>query len=139
MLLKDKSIPAALWAGMFILCATLGFLPEPEGANRWLLFAFSVLFFLPPAWLLWSAKVTKDRRWLQRIRNISIISLVSTVVLLVLNILSLLFPEIVGDILHYILILVSTPMICSQFWFVTLFLWAILLWCSLIFLKETQK
>lgn len=139
MLLKNKTSLMALWAGMFILCAVLGFVPQPEGANKWLLLLFALLFYLPPALLLWQCRKSGDRKGLRLIRNLSLISLGATLVLLMANILSLLAPEAVGNILYYALVVVSTPMVCGQYWFVSLLLWAILLWCSLIFLREIKK
>ena len=36
-----------LWAGLFIVCAGLGFIPEPEGSVQILLTILSLLLFLP--------------------------------------------------------------------------------------------
>ncbi len=139
MIFKDKGILKALWAGMFFLCALLGFVPSPEGANKWLLMAFGILFFLPPALLIYQSCRTADRKTLLLIRNLSIASLGSTLVFLVANMLSLLTSEAVGNALHTILSIVSTPMVCCQYWVISLFLWAALLWTSLHFLKNTPK
>ena len=49
--MKKKSL-FALWGGLFLLCAGLGFIPEPAGAVRWVLTGGSILFFLPPAMLV---------------------------------------------------------------------------------------
>lgn len=139
MIFKDKGILKALWAGMFFLCALLGFVPEPEGANQWLLTGFGILFFLPPALLLYHSHRSADRKHLCLIRNLSLISLIATALLLAVNILSMLFSEAIGNALYYILIIVSTPMICCQYWVLSLFLWAVLLWCSLFSLKFMKK
>ena len=37
----------ALWGALFILCAGLGFIPEPARVLRVLLTGLSILFFLP--------------------------------------------------------------------------------------------
>lgn len=139
MIFKDKGILKALWVGMFILCALLGFVPQATGANKWLLLTFGVLFFLPPALLFYQGYKTKDQKLLRLIRKISIISLVSTVVLLVINMLSMLAPEAAGNVLHFLLAIFSTPMFCCQYWFVSLSGWAILLWCTIVFLREMKK
>ena len=47
-----KSFLLALWGGMFILCAGLGFVPDPTGAWRVLLTLLAVAFFVPPALLV---------------------------------------------------------------------------------------
>ena len=139
MIFKDKGILKALWAGMFLLCALLGFVPEPEGANKWLLLIFGLLFFVPPALLLYQCRKSADVKNLRLVRRLAVASLGVTVVLLVANILSMLAPQAVGDALYYILVVTSTPMVCCQYWVVSLFLWAALLWCSLIFIKEVKN
>lgn len=139
MIFKDKGILKAMWAGMFFLCALLGLVPEPEGANRWLLLCFSLLFFVPPGLLLWQCKKTADRKNSLWVRNIAIISLAATVVLLAANLLSVLLPESVGEVLYYALVVVSAPMVCGQYWVISLFLWAVLLWCSIFLLKNLKK
>ena len=139
MIFKDKGILKAMWAGMFILCALLGFVPSPQGANKWLLLVFGILFFVPPALLLWQCKVTGYRKDLILIRNLSIISLAATLVLLIVNMLSMLASEKMGDAVYFLLTIVSVPMICCQFWYVSLFLWASLLWTAILALKDIKK
>ena len=139
MIFKDKSILKALWAGMFLLCMLLGFVPEPTGANHWLLLGFGILFFLPPALLLFQGWKQRDRKLLKQLCRLSLISLSVTLVLIVANMLSLLASEAVGNFLYFLLVVCSTPMICCQYWFVSLAAWAILLWCSFIFLRDMKK
>ena len=122
-----KKLLYALWGGLFILCAGLGFIPEPEGTLQFILTAASVLFFLPPAMLLHRA----DAADAKLIRNLSSLSLGLTLVLLVLNFLTALRSEFLGQVLHYTLVIVSSPMICSGHWALSLFLWACLLMASL--------
>ena len=121
-----------LWAGLFILCAGCGFIPEPDGFLRFALTGLSLLFFLPPALLLYRGE-TADRKL---IRNLSALSLGLTLVLLVLNFLTVLRSEFLGSVLHYILVIVSSPMICSGHWAMSLFLWACLLMASVRQLKR---
>ena len=124
--MKRKAI-YALWAVLFILCAGLGFIPEPEGLTATALTLFSVAFFVPPALLLYQAE-TQD---VLLIRNLSALSLTLTLALLIANFLMAFSSETLGQILHYILIIVSCPMICSGHWAMSLFLWACLLMGSL--------
>ena len=142
----NKYILLAIWIGMFILCAVLGYLPPQEGANKWLLVIFAVLFFLPPALLVYKSHRDRDRKMLRLVRIASLAVLIATVALLVVNLLSiallLVMPEktalIVGDVLYYALILVSTPMICGQYWGIGLIGWAALFWSS-IFAEKSLK
>lgn len=124
--MKRKAI-YALWAVLFILCAGLGFIPEPEGLTATALTLFSAAFFVPPALLLYQAE-TQD---VLLIRNLSALSLTLTLALLIANFLTAFSSETLGLILHYILIIVSCPMICSGHWVMSLFLWACLLMGSL--------
>ena len=136
----SKKMWFILWGGLFVLCAALGFLPEPtcasteDGGVCWLrvgMTSLSWLFFLPPAVLLHQAGKEKNVPMQQLIRNLSALSLVLTLVMLILNFWSALGPEMLGSVLHYVLVVVSTPMICSGEWALSLFLWACLLMVSL--------
>ena len=120
-----------LWGALFILCAALGFIPEPAGAERLLLTLASLLFFLPPAMLIRSARKAGSRSQLALMRNLSALSLGLTAVLLILNFLTAFRSETLGNILHAVLVIVSSPMICSGHWALSLFLWASLLIASL--------
>ena len=125
-----------LWAILFGLCAALGFLPEPEGALKGVLTAASIAHFLPPLATLYLAKQEKDMQTIRLIRNLSFLSLLLTMALLIANFLSAGAGEILGDLLYYMLIIVSSPMICSGLWAMSLFLWACLLMASLTVLKQ---
>jgi hypothetical protein len=84
---------------------------------------------------------------LRLVRIISMVVLIATVVLLLVNLLSialiLVMPEetalILGDVLYYMLILVSTPMVCGQYWGIGLVGWAALLWCCILALQDIKK
>ena len=124
----NKKVLFALWGILFILCAGLGFLPESTG---WMT-ALSVLFFLPPAVLLYQ----KEKNAALLVRNLSALSLGLTVVVLSLNFMLAVSSETLGNILHYILVIVSAPMVCSGYWVLSLFLWACLLMGSLGILRK---
>ena len=128
----NKKVLFVLWGVLFLLCAGLGFLPEPEGFGKGLLTGVSVLFFLPPALLLYRT----DAPTAQLIRNLSALSLGITMVTLILNFVLAVSSETLGNILHAVLTVVSAPMICSGYWVLSLFLWSCLLMVSL---KKCQK
>ena len=128
----NKKTLFVLWGVLFILCAGLGFVPEPQGALRMVLTALSVLFFLPPALLLYRA----DRNTALLVRNLSALSLGVTLLTLSLNFVLAVSTETLGNILHTILVIVSAPMLCSGYWVLSLFLWACLLMGSLKLLKQ---
>lgn len=139
MLLRDKSFLKAVWAGMFILCGVLGFLPDQQGATLALMVALAVAFFAAPGYLTWLSWRQGDARELKLVRNLSAISLGSTLVLIMANLFSTLGPTWLGDVLYYALTVVSTPMMCGHTWALSLTLWAALLWSSIIALRELKK
>ncbi|MBO5953743.1 MAG: hypothetical protein J6Q53_06480 [Oscillospiraceae bacterium] len=127
-----------IWGVLFILCAGLGFIPEPEGLIKAIMVLVSFLFFVPPGWLLYRAVRSGNRQGLCCLRNLSAISLGLTLVLLVVNFLSVGASEAVGNYLYGLLVIFSAPMVCSQFWAVSLFLWACLMMTALTFLREKK-
>jgi len=130
-----KTYLFALWGFLFIICAGLGFIPEPAGAARVLLTVLSIGFFVPPAVLLYRAGKTRDKRTVQLVRNLSAASLLATVLALIGNFLSAFSSEFLGNMLYAVLVIVSSPMVCSGYWALSLFLWACLLMVSLQKLK----
>ena len=138
-MLKEKGIWLAIWAGMYLLCAVLGFLPPQEGGNRVLLVILALLFFAPLGWVLWLSLHSGDLQTIKRLLLLSAVSLGSTMVLIVLNFLSVLGPDWLGDFLYFLLIALSAPMLCGQYWVLSLTLWAILLWSSLLAWRHLQK
>jgi len=120
------------WAGLFILTALLGFMTDPNGLLKALMVIAALAFFVPPAMLLKQGELQD----IKLVRNLSLASLVTTAVLLVLNVLSVLASEATGTGLYALLVLLSAPMVCSQYWALSLFLWACLLMVSLKKLKK---
>ena len=116
--MKNKLI-YILWCVLFIICAGLGFIPEPSGLKT----ALSLLFFLPPAVLLYRG----TREAVKLVTWLAALSLLTTMVLLVGNVLSVGGSEALGTALYYLLVIVSSPMISSGYWALSLFLWACLL------------
>lgn len=121
----------ALWGILFSLCAGLGFIPEPQGLMASVLTVLSLLSFLPPCLLLYLAVRNGNRRDILLIRNLSALSLGLTLAALIANFLTAFSSEAVGQIFYHILIIVSSPMVCSGHWAMSLFLWACLLTVSL--------
>ena len=117
-----------LWGVLFIICAALGFMPEVTPVMTMM----AVLFFVPPMVIL-SRKETAS---VKLICWLSGLSLAATLVLLVANVLSVTASEAVGTWLHYLLAVVSAPMICSGHWAMSLFLWACLLVAGMGILRK---
>ena len=125
-----------LWMLMYLLCAGLGFLHQPGSVVYWLLFFISLLFFVPPVWILTQAIGEKNRRQVKAVLVISLVWLGLTLCMLVANFLSIASSQAVGTAMYDILIVVSSPMICSQIWVVPMFLFGCLLTASWQFLRK---
>ena len=121
----NKKLLYMLWAGLFVLCAGLG-------SFKIALTCISLVFFVPPAWLLYQGDISDAKL----VCNLSTLSLGLTLILLVLNFLTALQSDFLGQVLHYTLVIVSSPMICSGHWAMSLFLWACLLIASR---KQTKR
>ncbi len=133
--MKQKSM-FVLWGGLFSLCAGLGFIPEPAGVLQGLLTALSVGCFAPPAWLLYRAVQEKDGHTLALVRNLSALSLGLTLLLLILSFVTAAGSETLGTLIYAVLVIVSSPMVCSGYWVLSLFLWACLLMTSGKYLRK---
>lgn len=122
-----------LWAVLYVVCVILGFLPQPEGGA---FTALSVLFFLPPLILLYRAKTQGRKGTAALIRNLSALSLILTLGMLILNIVCAVGSQTLGNALHAALNVISAPMIASDNWALSLFLWACLLIWGQTIVKE---
>ena len=118
--MKNKLL-FALWGVLFIICAALGFMPD--ASYLWAAF----LFFLPPALVLYRAGKNADSASVKLVCILSALSLGLTLALLVANVLSVGASERMGTALYYLLVIISTPMVCGGHWAASLFLWACLL------------
>ena len=125
-----------IWGGLFIFCGLLGFIPQPEGIVKALMVVSSLVFFVPGGILLYLGKKEEDYGTIAVVRNLSLISLLVTLFLLMLNFLSGRASDAMGDFLYGLLTMLSAPMVCSQYWFVPLFLWACLLMTAISFRKK---
>ena len=127
-----------IWGGLFIFCGLLGFIPQPEGIVKVLMVLSSLVFFVPGAMLLYLNHKDGNLGTIKVVRNLSAISLGVTLFLLVLNFLSGKASSAMGDFLYGLLTMLSSPMVCSQYWFASLFLWACLLMTAISFLKKKK-
>ena len=127
-----------LWAVAYAVCTVCAFFPVSQGALTGLFLLLSLGFFVPPGFLIYEAVQNKWPKILRIIRNLSLISLALTLVTILLNFMAVQASEAWGLVLYWLLILVSTPMICSQVWVIGLFGWAVLLMTSLTYLKKKK-
>lgn len=132
-----RKVLYGVWIYMYLMCSILGHISQPSAPGRvWMTLA-AVLFFVAPGILLADAIIHENRKGVGLIRWISVGSLTLTLAALIANIAVVNAATLVGNILHAVLIWVSTPMICSGYWALSLFLWACLLCAS--FLKSPKR
>lgn len=134
-----RSTLLTIWGGLFVLCAALGFLPEPTGALKALCVLASLAFFVPGGMLLWQGHQTGNTDTLRLVRNLALVSLILSLALIIGNILSILGSEALGNVLYALLVVLAAPMICSRAWALSLFLWASLLMTALLLLKKHRR
>ena len=134
-----------LWGVMYAFCAVCGFL-EPAKAGQFygfLVMLCGMSFFIPPAIVIAYSVKKKRGKPLRIVRNISIGALSLTLVMLLLSILAAYAqaPDIVGEVLHFILKIISVPMFCMPAWIISIFGWACLLMASMNYLyaHESKK
>ena len=121
--MKQKTL-YTIWGVSYILCCALGFLTQRNTTLNVLFTIISVLFFLPGLLILLDAYKQKSKKALLRLRLVSLTSLTLTLAVLVLTFSTAQASYTLGDVLHYILGIVSVPMYCSNIWAIPLFLWA---------------
>lgn len=125
-----------IWAALYVVCTVCSFFPVASGAATGLFVLLSLGFFVPPAFLIYKALQRGWPKILRVIRNLSLLSLGLTLIMIVLNFASVEASREWGVALNVLLVLVSTPMVCSQVWVIGLFGWAVLLFTCLTYLKK---
>ena len=122
----------AIWLCLYILCVGLGTVKEVEGIGTVLFLLTSLIFFIPGVSLLVMGIREKNKKMVRRVRIVAICSLSLTVIVFCVNVFAVAASSNMGSFLNDLLNLVSAPMFCSQYWIVSLFCWASLLWGSFI-------
>lgn len=134
--MKERVLYIA-WAVLYAICAALGFYGEAEGFGKVLFVLTALIFFLPGAGLLILGYREKNRKILRRVRIISAVSLALTLIFLIANV-AVAAAEATNRLLHVLLVLVSAPMLCGQYWVMSLFLWACLLFATFVKLPKEK-
>ncbi len=131
-----KRILYIAWLFLYLLCAALGHSVNPTAVRQTVMTCLSVIFFVPGFWLLIDSWLRRDKKGIRRLIFICLTSLSVTLVMLLANLLSVTGSETLGNVLFVMLIWLSSPMVCSGYWFLSLFLWAILLFSSITCKKK---
>lgn len=120
------------WGILFLATAVLGSVEPGSLGLKIVMICLAAAFFVPPALLLYRGISQGDRAQVLLLRYISAASLGATFLLLIANFLSTGLSQGAGDLLYALLIIASAPMVCSQFWVVSLFAWACILMTTLM-------
>ena len=131
-----KTILLFIWGWLYLICAALGHATEVTAAQQAAMTILSILFFIPGFLLLLDGWKQKKKATCNLVFYISLGSLVLTLVMLLANVLSVTGSETLGNVLYELLIWLSAPMICCGHWFLSLFLWASLLFSSILCKKH---
>ena len=116
--MKDRTL-YLIWLYLYILCAALGFIPEPQGLLQAMLALAALCFFSPPSVLIYRGVRHHEPKHIRNVRNFSILSLALTLLMIILNLATYNAPSALQVICTWLLALVSTPLGClpDQIWF----------------------
>ncbi len=134
-----KNIWYIAWFVLYLATVILGSVEPGSAGMKGLMIVLAVGFFVPPVVLMVQALKIGDRKTVLLLRLVSAISLGCTFAFMLLNFLSLGMSQTVGDFLYAVLVVVSAPMMCSQYWAVSMFVWACLLMTSLMYCPKEKK
>ena len=114
------------WLYLFILCAVLGFIPPAPGFFKVLFALVAAGFFVPGFVLLIKADHRDDEKTIRLVRNIAIFALILTM------------TKAWGDVFYVMLVVFAAPLVCGQYWVLTLFGWACLMVYGTTLLKKER-
>ena len=128
--MRSQKARETAWTGMlFALAIALSYLESLVSPLLGLMPAIKL--GLSNIVVMYALLFLRTRPALLLVRNLSIASLSLSVALIIANFLTVFRSQLLGDILHGILVVVSSPMICGGHWAMSLFFWACLLISSL--------
>ena len=130
--MKKKIILWSIWGILYIICVPFGYIAEPTTVQSVGLLLLGLIFFIPGGILLFDALRQKDQKSLLQLRWVSGLSLGLTLIFLVANVFSALASDSVGETLYGFLALVSVPMLCCRQWALSLLLWAMLFFATIV-------
>ena len=131
-----------VWLCLYIICVGLGAaVPEAEGFGKVAMILTALIFFIPGITLLVMGLRNKDRKVLFRLRLVTILSLVLTMGALIGTMMTAAADSSAAAVMADLLTLVSAPMVCGQYWALSLFCWAALMMATIpgVILQKKQK
>lgn len=134
--MKLKSVWLS-WLYLFVLSAVLGFIPA-GGFLKAVFVVVAIGFFVPGFVLLTKADHRDDVKTIRLVRNIAILALILATVLILLNMMSATMTKAWGDVFYVLLVVFAAPLICGQYWALTLFGWACLMIYGTMLLQKDR-
>ena len=117
---------------MFVLCAWLGSAQTASPMAKVALTLIAILFFVPPALLLYNGIQGKNRKLILWIRGICLGCLILTPLFFCLFLVSINAPGL-SYLFFLLLNIFSAPLFCGKsVWLLILFLWAALLFATFL-------
>ncbi|MBR5021779.1 MAG: hypothetical protein IKY18_01050 [Oscillospiraceae bacterium] len=135
--MKKKTVVYVVWAVWYLICLFLSLGKPPVGWAKAPFVLVGLLFFVPPFYLLYISK--KDAKTIKLVRTISIVSIATFVVLYALNLMSVNWSVTAGRVLYYLMVVFCAPIMCGQFFAVSLYLWGCLLWACVLMLRKLNR
>ena len=133
---RKEAVLYAVWICLYILCVGLGTVENVQKIGSIFFLLTALIFFIPGVLLLVTGIREKNAKAVIRIRIIAACSLLLTAVVFCANLMAVGASQTVGNFLHDLLNLVSAPMFCSQYWIISLFLWACIFSASFVKSKK---
>lgn len=130
--MKKKIILWSVWAALYVICVPFSYISDPKPSQSVALLALGLIFFIPGALLLIDALRHKDKKTLLLLRWVSGLSLALTLIFLVANVFSAVGSDALGETLYGFLALVSVPMLCCRHWALSMLLWAVLFFATIV-------
>lgn len=135
--MKKKTVVYVVWAVWYLICLFLSLGKPPVGWAKAPFVLVGLLFFVPPFYLLYISK--KGAKTIKLVRTISTVSIATFVVLYALNLMSVNWSVTAGRVLYYLMVVFCAPIMCGQFFAVSLYLWGCLLWACILMLRKLNR
>ncbi len=126
------------WFALYLATVVIGSIEPGNALAKAMMVLLAICFFIPPGVLLYDGLRRGDRQQVLLLRLVSSLSLGLSFVLMVVNFLSTPMSQGAGDVVYALLIVVSAPMACGQYWVVSLFAWACI-WMTTMLYAPKKK
>ena len=124
----EKKSWIVAWIGMYALSVVAGLFWPASVVSH----IVGILFFVPPAVLLWLGITKKERKLVRWVRWIAVAELVLTVGIIIAMFVTIASKKNLDALMEALLLLLAAPFQCFKAWVLSLFGWACLVYGSMI-------